>query len=912
MTRRRGARLYRLALHAFPPGHRAAYGHEMIDAFIAAREARRREQGRWAALRFLIAACLDAVRAGLGERRRYRVRASRDRTAWRSMPSAIARDLAYAVRSLTRARGFSFVTVVSLGIGIGTVLMLLLFVRVVVGTPPGVAGHGLVELLVIPQDSLRARVGDWAIDTWSYPDFEEVRRADTGITVAGWTPGTAVLRASNGPGARVDTMYVSPNYFHLLDARMSRGPGFAHDEQTAAPEVIVSYRTWRNRLGADPAVVGSTILVNGTHHVVVGVTPEEFRGHLAQHRPGFELWLPLAHHPHLSGRDSLRFRRDVDWVQMIGQLAPHKTRLEANAVVATIMAGLAQREPATNALKSASVEPYYPMGARRRTDILGEASVVLIGACLVLLVVCLNVSGMVLVRSAARERELAVRLAIGASRGRLIQQLLSEAVVLAIAGGALGGAVIFGIPAAVSWWTGSSLDDLGQMRLDASALAMCVGVCLATSIVFGLLPAVRFSRPKVMSALKDDAGGGRRVGRMHRWTAALQAGIAVPFLVVGAVQLEQFRATAAADLGFDPAGLFALPLDLAAANPRSGDAEFVLRSVQAQLAQTNGVASVSLANGLPLDSDSRHTRVSHPDAAAPVRAHTTRVSAGHLKTMGIPLLRGRDITTDDRAGGEPVVLISQALATRLFANGEAVGQRLTFAMTGSHTSGDIRWAQQSLPSAEQTFTVIGITADVVDAYIGPAEPQLFVPLAQHPAARVYVIARSSAAPQAMASAFESALTGLYADPDVLSANVVTGDRLVRRSRSELAMWSGLSAIAGGAALLLAALGIFGVVGFMVATRTREIGIRIALGASRARVLRDVLTDAVKLALWGVAGGLALALAWASEISWASLGGIEPLFYAAAVAIALGVALLAGLPAARRAAAVEPITAMRAE
>jgi ABC-type antimicrobial peptide transport system permease subunit len=200
----------------------------------------------------------------------------------------------------------------------------------------------------------------------------------------------------------------------------------------------------------------------------------------------------------------------------------------------------------------------------------------------------------------------------------------------------------------------------------------------------------------------------------------------------------------------------------------------------------------------------------------------------------------------------------------------------------------------------------------VDAWLGPPQPQLFVPLAQHPATHVYVIVRSAAALQTMTAAVERSVTGLYADPDVIGFSIVTGERLLRRSRSELVMGSAMSAIAAGAALLLAALGVFGVVGFMVATRTREIGIRIALGATRSRVVRGVLIDAVKVALGGVAVGLGLAVLWERDMSWSSIGGVESLVYASAVGIALGVALLASLPAARRAAAVEPIIAMRSE
>ena len=210
--------LYRLALRAFPASHRHGYGAEMMDAFARARAERRGAAG----LTFTLAACLDAVRAGLGERRRQTRRVPRGRPVL----AYLGRDLAHAARALAKARGFSIVSILSLGIGLGVVIFMVLLFRLLVGTPPGFTSKGLVELVVIPQDSLRAQVNDWAIDTWAYPDFEEICAADTGMTLAGWTPEKAIVRAPNGAGLRLDTMYVSPNYFPLLGITLARGPGF--------------------------------------------------------------------------------------------------------------------------------------------------------------------------------------------------------------------------------------------------------------------------------------------------------------------------------------------------------------------------------------------------------------------------------------------------------------------------------------------------------------------------------------------------------------------------------------------------------------------------------------------------------------------------------------------------------------
>jgi predicted permease len=904
--RRFASRVYRLALRAFPSGHRERYGAEMLHTFEEAAAA----LPGVAKLRFVIAAVGDAIRAGFGERRRQSDRAGRG-----FAPGSIGRDLAHAVRSLAKARAFSFVSIVSLGIGLGTVILMLAVVRGLIGTPPAVVARGLVEVLIIPQGALRARVNDWAIDTWSYPDFVDVRDADTGLTIAGWTPAPVVLRTPDGVPARVDAMYVSPSYFSVVGVPLARGGGFTPSETPGQPEVVVSHRTWTTRLNAAPGIVGSTIAIDGTPHVIVGVAPEHFRGHFAQHRPGFAVWIPLREHPRLAGRDSLRANRDVDWIQILGRVTPGRTRAEAGAMVSSIMAGAAARHPSSNGLKSASVEPYFGMSARRKTDALGEGGTLVAVAGMVLLIVCLNMSGMMLVRSATRERELAVRLAIGATRSRLMQYLLAEAVVLAFAGGALGALVVFGVPGLISMWRGEPLEV--AMRPDGYLTALGIVLCLGASFVFGLLPAIRFSRPSLVTALKDDAGGGgRRVGRVHRWTAAIQAGLAVPFIVVGAVQLNAFRETATADLGFAPDGLYALPLDLNAARGNR-DTEAFLRSVRADLERAGGVVSAAAANGMPLDNQGRDVRVSAEGASAAVRAHTTRVTPEYLKTMGVALLRGRGLTAGDRAGSEPVALISQALALRLFSAGDPVGRRITFALEGSGAPVDPRWPTRSAPSTAQTFTVVGVTADFADAYLGAAGPQVLVSLAQYPVPQVYVIARGNPSPsqsrdQSMRTAFEHAISGFYRDPDLVSSAMIPAERLVRRSRTELVYWSFMSSLGAGAALLLSALGVFGVIGFMVATRTREIGIRIALGASQSRVLRGVLGDAVKLVTGGIAAGLAIAWVWVQEISWTPYGAIETLAFAAAALIALAVTLAAALPAARRAAAVEPLAAMRAE
>jgi predicted permease len=808
-------------------------------------------------------------------------------------------DLAHAVRSLAKARAFTFVCVASLGIGMGTVIVILIVMRMFGAPPAGINTEGLVQLLVRPQAELRARLGgDDDMDTWSYPDYSDVRDADTGMTLIGWTGGQSAVRLP-GEGTRHEpTLYVSSNYFKELGVALARGPGFntAVDEGAAAqPAVIISQNFWQRRLGSDPNILGKTIALNRLPHVVVGIAPEGFYGHLNSGEASrTNLWVPLRQHPRIRSDENLRFNRETDWVRIHGRLSAGVSIEQANAAVSGIMAGLAERYPSSNQFKSASVEPYFVNGASARGDSRSNGIMLLAVVGMVLLVVCLNVSGMMLVRSAMRERELSIRQAIGAARGQLIRYLFSEAIVLATLAGSLASAVLLGVPALIAWWIKQPLPP--GLRPDALMLVSCIGLCLLTSLMFGLLPALRFSRPSLVSALKDDVGGGgRRVGRVHRLAAAIQVGLAVPFLVIGAVQLNHARTTATAELGFEPKGLVAAPLDLADIADTEERAASLLRTARENLGRANGVTSVGMADGLPLDFRSRFIRVSRPDLLTYVRQ--TRVDEGYLTTMGIRLVRGRAFTADDRSGAELVAVITEPFAIRLFPNSDALGERITVTLEDTTT---------------KVVTIVGVIADVVGSEMGNPRNEMLLPLAQHPTSSVLLVARTSAGSEAAATAVRSALRDVT--PDFDTARIITGEHLVRESMRSMINASAVAAAGGGVALILAALGVYGVIGIMVTMRTREIAVRIALGASRRRVLRTVLTDVVKLVAPGVALGLlaAMVVVRHPEMTWYSLGVAEPLAYSVGAAIAIVVALLAGLPAARRAATVEPVSAMKSE
>jgi predicted permease len=833
----------------------------------------------------------------------------------------IWRDLIYAGRSLAKARAFTFVCVASLGIGMVPVIAVPYVSRITRMPPSGVKTDGLVEVITTP---LGPR---GATDAWSYPDFVDLRDANTGMAIAGWINGESKTTIQTPAGVQtqsVSTMFVSANYFRTVGVTLARGSGFGpsiQDSSAAEPAVILGYAFWQNRLASDPAIVGKTLVLDDVPHVVVGIAPDRFEGHLFLHAR--DIFVPLERHPLLRDRktgNKVRFDRGHEWIYINGRLSSGVSIAQASTAVSAVTSQLAKQYPATNEFKAGIVAAYHPSGNLHRAQFVALQAIALTLTGTVLVVVCLNISGMMQVRSAMRERELSIRQAIGASRGRLVQHLLSEALILAALGGALASVMLFNLPSTVSWLIGRPfpLQFQEALKVDLPIVAICVGLCLVTTLLFGLLPALRFSRPVIISSLKDDAGvGGFRASRVRRLTAALQVAIAVPLIVMSGMSLDRFRATATADLGFASDLLYAAPLKLDRAANESAASRIL--SVRENLARASGVASVTVADGMPLDFRGRAIRVS-PQVdtnVAPrfVSVQVTRVGDGYLNTMGIPLMRGRGFTVDDRAGAEMVTVISKRLADRLFPNveaAEALGKRLTFGAPGD--------ADQT----PRTLTIVGVTGDFPTSQMSTEREQLLLPMAQHPSPSVFLVARSAPGepPIKITAALENAVRDLgpdfnrdlsNGDGGAYYPNIVTGVWLRQNSMRDFLVQSAVSGGSGSVILMLAALGVYGVVGLMVATRTREIAVRVALGASRRRVLGMILFDVVKLVMPGVAVGLVLTAVLNrlnSENMGIALSNVEPLAYVAGAAIAVLVAVLASLAPARRAASVQPMVAMR--
>lgn len=433
-------------------------------------------------------------------------------------------------------------------------------------------------------------------------------------------------------------------------------------------------------------------------------------------------------------------------------------------------------------------------------------------------------------------------------------------------------------------------------------------------MLFGLLPALRYSRPNLLPALKDESGrGGPRTIRAHRVAAMVQIGMAVPFLVTSGVMIDRVRT---ADFGFPLEGLAGAQVP---ASAREQDAGSIRRAVET-LKQAAGVRSVAIAGGMPVDFDYREFRVARTGQAQFATAHVTRVGEGFLETVGARLLRGRTITAEDRLMDAPVAVLTDPLAKQLFPDAEAIGQRVTV------------WLEAN---REREFTVVGVAADFASSQLTTTRLQVLVPLpdvspgasskADNAAPAAHLIVRGGPGDEPkLKAALETTLRQLGVEPlpGVAFPGIVTGQDLDEKSKSDLIAEGTAAGIAGGLVLVLAALGILGVVGFMVATRTREFALRMALGSTRRGVFGLMLSDTVKLVVPGVLGGLLVAavlirtlenvMGTPLSVGPTPLGVMEPLIYLGASMLALAVVLLAGLPAARRATSIDPMAAMRAE
>jgi len=895
-------RCYALLAWIFPVRTRERYGDEIVDAFEETMAAHRR-RGRLPALRVLGSASLDLVGAGLRERRRLRrLRKAGAATTggWltrtrRDWTQDIGQDVRFAFRSLWKARGFAAVAVVSLALGLGVSTALFTIVDQTWMRPvPGLedTSDGIVEILPTLQGAER-ELGTW-------PDFLDLREADIPLThLAAWKRGEGTMGTEAG-GVPVRLGYVSANYFDVLGIRPAAGRGFLPFEDVGPgqhPVAIVSHDMWRHRLGADPDVVGRTIALNRVRYTIVGVAPAGFRHHRKLETP-FDFWLPMMQHPWVSDGDQRFLSRTTNWVHMIARLSDGATEGDATTALEVVFARLEAAYPESNEARSAKAVPFGPVPALGRHEARAIMAGIFLLIGVVLLIICGNVAGMVLARTARRQRELAMRVALGSGRARLIRLAMMEAMMIALAGGVIGVMVS-------SWGTTAAFVLMENRPPDVSfqpnptILTFALLVSLSTTLVIGLFPAIRFAGADLLGALKDGAGAGsRRVGRIHHVAASAQTGVALVLIVLSTVLVRAMGAANQRDLGFVPEDLHVSYLDLqGAGKDDEATGRDFLRRVREAVEGVPGVQSVAMSDGLPVDLVGNYTsvrRAEDPDDASGVLVEFTLADEGFFETIGTPVRRGRGFTRADGPSSEAVVVITESLAGQFWPGADPLGRRIRFALPGG---------------AARPYTVIGVTGPVASSRLTESRPHIFASLGQEFATRIAMTVRGNNENGVMGRSIEQVMLAL--DPELPRPRLTSSESLVDMGLAGQRSGAQAAAGLGLLALLLCAIGVYGVVAFAVATRTREIGIRMALGATRAGVLRSVFRDAVRLALPGLGVGAVVAVAVAASLG-SQLMGVSPadpvsLFTGAAVLFV--VVILASWVPAHRAAAIEPVRAL---
>jgi len=821
----------------------------------------------------------------------------------------LAQELRGALRRLARSRAFTLIAVLSLAVGIGVNTALFTVVHATWLEPVPRVGEAdrIVEVLTTRRGS--------DIQLWAYRDFQDVRDAETPIeALAGLKPRDGSLTTDDGTeGVRV--MYVSANYFEVIGVVPSRGRPFLPSEDVRPgghPVAVVSHAMWQNRLGGRQDIVGLTITLNRDPYAVVGVAPEAFRGHRTY--TSTDLWVPITQHPFMAGPNSLERDRGPLWLEVLGRLRADATLDEANAALQTVFAWLAREYPESNEDRGARAVAFGPVPAYGRAESMMATGALVGLAGLVLLIICGNVAGMVLARSATREREIAVRMALGSGRGRLVRHLMAEALLLALIGGGVGILLAFWATGTLSPAYFSDVPDL-SLGPNLTILTFSLLLTLGTTLVFGLFPALRFSQPDMVSSLKDDTGGGgRRVGRIHRVATSAQAGVALSLIVTCSLFVRALGVMERRDLGFEPHNLMLTRLDLSQqgySTPEAGEA--VLNRMKESVASLPGVTSVTVADGIPLDLVGNFTSVSRADRSDETGGRTTveftLVGDAYFETIGTPILRGRGIERTDEPASEPVVVITQALAERLWPGEEAVGRQLRFSARFHQlfTHRDVLSGDSA-----RAHTVVGVVGHVASSRATEDWPHVFVSLRQNYRPQVMLVVKATASAAALARPVQSAI--LAAQPTLPFPSIVSSESLLGRSTEAQRRTAEMAAALGLLALLLSAIGVYGVVAFAVARRTREIGLRMAIGATRAQVLGAVLRDAVRLATPGLVVGALIAVGTAAGMRSMLLGvsPVDPMSLGSAILLLFLVVLLASLVPARRASGIDPMVALRSE
>jgi putative ABC transport system permease protein len=803
-------------------------------------------------------------------------------------------DVRYGLRMLRKSPGFTAVALLTLALGIGANTSIFSVVYGVLLRPLPYQDSDRVIVL----NETNPKVGVVSV---SYPNFLDWRSSNHAFSRMTAVASVSYNLAGVNQPENISGEAVSPDFLSMLGVHPVLGRDFDPSEEKAgtAPVVLLSYQLWQSHLGGDRDVLGHTINLDGHGFSIIGVLPVDFRS-----IDKTDVIVPMG--VWLTGNDEASERSDRGDLRLVGRLASGISFTEARAEMDAIAARLAVAYPLANAQGGALLRPI-------REVFVGDiqpAILVLFGAVMfVLLIACANVANLFLMRGASRTREIALRIALGATRARIVRQMLAESLVLAFFGGVLGVAASIAGIRGMAQLMPMDAQMGAAVNLNGAVLLFAAAAVVLSSLMFGLVPALQLTKPEMQSDLKE---GGRSVSagvgqnRLRGFLAVGEIAVALILLVGAGLMVKSLYRLMSVDPGFKTDRILTMEMDLRTAQYSKKPAilnfwEQVLDRVRV----LPGVERAALGTHVPLTDSHGRSDITiegmplpkpgsfpHPDEHA--------VSPGYLKTLGVPLLRGREFSDTDTENAPLVGMVNAMIAKQFFPNQDALGKRFMFGR----------------PSADRPpkwITIVGVTTDTkLYGLANPARLEVYLPFRQSVSGDMDLVVKSAADPAALTSAIRYAVASIDKDQPIFA--IATMQQLVKDSVSTRRVTLILLGIFSALALVLAAIGIYGVISYSVAQRTHEIGIRMALGADGGGVLRMILAQGAKIAGAGVIIGLVASLGLTRLMAQLlfSVSAADPLTFAAVAIVLVGVAMLACYIPARRALRVDPIIALRYE
>ncbi len=809
----------------------------------------------------------------------------------------LLQDLKYGIRMLVKNPGFTAIAVIALALGIGPTTAIFSVVNAVLLKPlPFVEPS---QLLMVYETNLQRGFNR---GTMSYPNFADMRDQNQVFEkMSSYHSGDFILTGRGEP-LRLQGAVVNADLFPLLGVKASLGRTFLPDEDKpgSVRVVVLSNRLWRNHFNSDPGVVGNSLVLDGKNFTVVGVMPEGFQFPV-QNEP-VELWSTIA--GEASGEDPMTSHRGAHYMNAIARLKPGVTIEQARADLETIAGRLEQQYPDTNSHRGVFIESALESLV---TDVRLALLVILGAVGCVLLIACANVANLLLARATSRHKEMAIRAALGASRLRVMRQLLTESIFLAILGGSIGLLLaLWGTSLLVSI-IGNDVPRSAEIGIDGRVLGFTLLVSLLTGVVFGLVPALHSSKTDLTESLKEGGRGSTEGSRRNTMRGALviiEVAIAVVLLAGAGLLIQSLLRLQHVNPGFNPKNVLSFSLGLPEVKYSTQKQIDFFNEIISRIESLPGVQAASAVLPLPLGSDRIRITFetegrSIPRSELPASEYRA-VALNYFRTMGIPLLKGRDFDERDSRQSTQVIVVNEDFAQRFFPGDDAIGKHIKPGMSNG----------EDKPAWREIVGIVGSVHHL--SLSSEPTPEYYVPHTQMPFDSMTIVARTEGDPRALISAVQREVRAL--DSELPVYNIKTLEECVAASVAQPRFNTVLLAIFAGIALVLTAVGLFGVMSYTVRQRTHEIGIRMALGAAETDVLKMVVRQGMTLAGIGMGIGLA-GVYFLTQLITSMLFGIgatDPLTFVAISVVLAIVALGACFVPARRATRVDPMVALRYE